>query len=150
MDSKNAVHILYNFMGKACGFNDYLLLREGNTRTALKSLLYPLGYGGLGNYPPAHYIPQAADAVLYISKDDRLWCNGDHSPWNITHLPGHKQYGDTINNGDSEPWNIKDMPGKSIEPDDHDLPGKEIPYKGFVKLVTAIKCISPKGINLPE
>ena len=42
------------------------------------------------------------------------------------------------------------MPGKSIEPDDHDLPGKEIPYKGFVKLVTAIKCISPKGINLPE
>jgi hypothetical protein len=48
-------------MGKACGFDEFLLLKEGNTRTALNSVLYPLGYGGLGNYPPSHYIPQAAE-----------------------------------------------------------------------------------------
>ena len=136
-------------MGKVCGFHDFILLKEGNTRTALKSVLYPLGYGGLGNYPPSHYIPQAADAVLYISKDERLWCNGDGPPWDISHIPGHHLYGDKINSGENKPWDIRNVPGKPVEPDDHNLAGKEVPYKGFVRLVTAIKCVSPKGQNLP-
>ena len=57
-------------MTRACGFHDFLLLREGNTRTALKSILYPLGYGGLGNYPPSHYIPQAVDAIGEVGLQD--------------------------------------------------------------------------------
>lgn len=137
-------------MANSLGFQEYVLLKEGNSRTALKTLLYPLSYGGLGNYPPAHYLPQAADAVLYVSEDERLYCNGDKSPFDISHIPGHKQYGDYVNNGEGKPWDIHLVPGKSREPLDHDLPGKQIPYKGFVRLITNIKCISPKGHNLPD
>jgi hypothetical protein len=136
-------------MERLCSFDEFVLLKEGNSRTALKSLLYPLSYGGLGNYPPAHYLPQAADAILYVSQDERLWCNGDGAPWDITHLPGHKQYGDKINNGEGEPWNINVLPGKSKKPLDHNVLGKEVPYKGFLRLVTKIKCISPEYSNLP-
>lgn len=125
------------------GFNDFILLKE-ETRTATKTLLYPFSYGGIGNYPPAYFIPQAGDAILYISKDDRMWCNGDGPPFSIKHIPGHQQYGDKVNNGEGKPWDIHKIPGKSTEPNDHDLPGKEVPYKGWVKLITKIKCISPK------
>lgn len=136
-------------MSFSLSFSSFCLLKE-ETRTATKSLLYPFSYGGIGNYPPSYFIPQAADAILYISKDERMWCNGDGPPWDISHIPGHKQFGDKINNGEGKPWDIHKVPGKTSDPEDHRLPGKEIPYKGFVRLVNAIKCISPKGVNLPS
>jgi hypothetical protein len=131
-------------MDKIPSFEQFVLLKEGNTRSALKTLLYPLGYGGLGNYPPLHFIPQAADAILYISKDERLFCNGDGPPWDISHLPGHKQYGDKINNGEGEPYDIRDLPGKIIEPKPTDVPGKVVAPRGFVRLIQKVKCLKEK------
>ena len=134
-------------MDRICSFNEFVLFKEGNSRTALKTILYPLGYGGLGNYPPSSYIPKSADAILYISKDERLWCNGDKAPWDISHLPGHEQYGDKINNGEQEPWNINKIPGKVKKHSDHNLPGKEKAFVKFVKLVTKTKCVEEKPKN---
>ena len=136
-------------MDKPLGFGRFLDLKEGNSRTAAKTLLYPMGYGGLGLYPPLHFFPVAADAVLYISKDERLFCNGDGPPWDIRHIPGHKQYGDGINNGESEPWNIKKVPGEAKEPKYRTPPGEVVPYKGFVRLVQAVKCLKLKEPKMP-
>ena len=84
---------------------------EGNTRTAGKTLLYPLGYGGIGLYPTAWYMPYSADAVYYISNDERFSKNGDGPPFDIRHLPGHKQFKNP-NNGDGPPHDISELPGK--------------------------------------
>jgi len=135
-------------MDKIPSFEQFVLLKEGNTRSALKTLLYPLGYGGLGNYPPLHFIPKAADAILYISKDERLFCNGDGPPWDISHLPGHKQYGDKINNGEGEPYDIRDLPGKTIEPKPTDVPGNVVAPRGFVRLIQKVKCLKEKPQRL--
>lgn len=120
----------------ALRFSRYYLLKEASTRTAAKTSLYPLGYGGLGNYPDAWWIPAAADAMLYITQDKRLFHNGDNPPNSITHLPGHKQYGDKVNNGDKEPFSIENIPGKSMPPKDSPLPNDTVPFKKWLKLVT--------------
>lgn len=117
-------------------FHEYFLIKEASTRTAAKTGLYPLGYGGIGNYPDAWWLPSAADAGLYISIDKRLYDNGDHSPDNIEHLPGHKQYGDKINNGEKEPFKINHLPGKIEKPKESPLPDEGVPFKKWFKLVT--------------
>lgn len=115
-----------------------------------KTPLYPMGYGGIGLYPLSWFMPYSADAVLYITQDERLYCNGDKSPFDISHIPGHKQYGDKVNNGDGHPWNIKDMPGKVVPPKDSPLPGVVKPYTSFVDLVTNVKSyIAKKPAKLP-
>lgn len=120
----------------ALRFSKYVLLKEASTRTAAKTGLYPLGYGGLGNYPDAWWIPAAADAMLYITQDKRLYHNGDNPPNSITHLPGHKQYGDKVNNGDKEPFSIQHVPGDSKLPKESPLPDDSVPFKKWLKLVT--------------
>jgi len=80
-----AIHPLNKDM-KFTGFKDYLINEE--RRTASKTGLYPLGYGGIGLYPAADWIPQAADAMLYITMDERLYKNGDGAPFSIKHIPG--------------------------------------------------------------
>lgn len=127
------------------------MLREASRLTSSKTGLYPLGYGGIGLYPPADYLTHAADAILYLTQDSRLYNNGDNAPFDITHLPGHKQYGDRANSGEAEPFNITDLPGKVVPPKDTPVPGKIVPYKGKVKLVTKPKEISPPSPpNLPN
>lgn len=120
----------------ALKFSKYLLLKEASTRTASKTGLYPLGYGGIGNYPDAWWIPASADAMLYITQDQRLFHNGDNPPNSIKHLPGHKQYGDKVNNGEREPFSIQNIPGKSIPSKDSPLPNDSVPFKQWLKLVT--------------
>lgn len=108
-------------------FKDWLLkeAQEGS-----KTGLYPLGYGGVGLYPPQTYLTKSADAIFYLSIDERIYKSKDHnkiknmpSPsetklnrgdgpiWNITHIKGkptHKQGGDmATNNGEGGIWNIK-------------------------------------------
>lgn len=85
-------------------------MSEGATRTAGKSIHYPLGYGGLGLYPPSWYIPYSADSILYLSIDERLYSNGDGPPFDIRHLPGHKKYKNP-NNHDKAPFDISKLPG---------------------------------------
>ena len=86
------------------------IVYEGAARTATKTILYPLGYGGLGLYPPSWYIPYSADAILYITKDERLFKNGDGPPNDIRHLPGHKKYKNP-NSHDNPPFDLRNLPG---------------------------------------
>ena len=89
-------------------FKDFIALKEGTTVGA-KTLLYPLGYGGIGLYPLQHFMPYSADALIYISQDDRLYHNGEGPPNSITHIPGRPSWPATKNpnNGDGEPFSIK-------------------------------------------
>ena len=115
-----------------------------------KTPLYPMGYGGIGLYPLSWFIPYSADAILYITQDERLYCNGDGPPFDIRHIPGHKQYGDKINNGEGKPFDITELPGKPVKPKATPLPGVIKPYTNFVKLVTNVRSyIDKKKWKLP-
>lgn len=66
-------------------FYDYIaIFNEG--KTSGKTGLYPLGYGGIGNYPPAYLIPGSADAIYYINADERLQHIWEKEPFKIDHL----------------------------------------------------------------
>lgn len=133
-------------MPRALSFHQFAILRE-DFRS--KTPLYPLGYGGIGLYPTQYFIPYSADAVLYITQDERLFSNGDGPPHDIRHLPGHKLYGDKCNNGEGEPFNIKDVPGKCKEPE-YDMPsGRVVPYKGFVRLSQKLHALIPPDNEMP-
>lgn len=127
----------------------FKLFLEGATRTALKTVHYPLGYGGIGLYPDAYYTPIAADAVLYISIDKRLYDNGDNKPFCLKNLPGHKQYGDKINNGEKEPFAIEKLMPRPKKPIYKIPQGKVKSFKDFVKLVTNPDEITPKCGKIP-
>src|SRR5947207_2045791 len=98
-------------MKKAVRFTEYCLFRESGARNSSSKMgLYPLGYGGIGLYPPSDYLTHAADAILYLTIDKRLYNNGDWPPFDIRHLPGHDQWDDP-NRGTAEPFSIKHIPG---------------------------------------
>lgn len=138
-------------MERICTFADYLLLKEGSRTSSSKTGLYPLGYGGIGLYPDADYLTHAADAILYLTIDKRLYNNGDDAPFSITHIPGEEGYGDDFHTGEAKPFDIIDLPGESVPPKDSPLPDTGIPFKDFIKLVTKPKTISPKSsLNLPD
>jgi hypothetical protein len=107
------------------------LLTEGSNPGA-KTGLYSLGYGGIGLYPPQWYLTRSADAVFYLSIDERIYKQKDHpviknipavkekkfekgdgSIWDITHLKGkptHKQQSDmAANNGEGGIWDISNV-----------------------------------------
>ncbi len=66
-------------------FYEYLkVLNEGDTSG--KTGLYPLGYQGVGQYPPEYMLPRSADAIYYISADDRLQKCWEKGPFKIDHL----------------------------------------------------------------
>lgn len=135
-------------MNKICTFSEFLILKEDS---AGKTAIYPLGYGGIGNYPDAHMINKSADAVFYLSIDNRLFQNGDAAPFSIEHLPGHIQYGDAANSGEAAPFDIRKLPGKVVPPKDSSLSGKLMPFKNFVKLVEKPKeIVPPDSLNIPK
>jgi hypothetical protein len=84
-----------------------LLLME---RPAAKTGLYPWGYDGIGLFPPAYFIPSAADAIYYISIDDRILKHHEGPPFDITHIHS---------------------PDAVIEPSDHNMPGREVKPKSL-------------------
>ncbi len=92
-------------------FGEFLNLVEGH-RNAGKTGLYPLGYDGIGLYPPADLITSAADALYYLSQDDRLSAWWEGSPFDISHLPGKPQ-----------PPGEHGMPGKEVTHKPHGMPG---------------------------
>jgi hypothetical protein len=139
-------------MERLCNFQEYVSLRDGGkTQVTIsedfraKTSLYPLGYGGIGLYPLSWYMPYSADAVLYVTQDERLYCNGDKAPFDISHIPGHKQFGDRINNGESKPFDLSKIPGKPTQPKYKLPPGNVVAPKSFVKLVTNIKSYIDKN-----
>lgn len=125
-----------------------MMLKEGSRTPSSKTGLYPLGYGGIGLYPDSDYLTHAADAILYLTIDKRLYHNGDNPPFDIRHLPGEEGYGDDFHTGEAKPFDITDLPGKVSPP--KPLPDVGVPFKDFIKLVTKPKTISPKGTNLPD
>lgn len=139
-------------MKKVCSFGEYMLLKEGMKRTAAKSGLYPMGYGGIGNYPDAWWLPTAADSILYLTIDKRVYHNQDSPPNDIRHLlPRCKLFGDHPNNDDGPPHDITHVHGKSEPPKDSPLPDEGVPFKKWIKLVTKpSEIIPPDSPNLPD
>jgi hypothetical protein len=51
-------------------FKDWLLQEDAGSPGA-KQALYPMGYGGIGLYPPPDVITWASDAIVYMPKELR-------------------------------------------------------------------------------
>lgn len=66
---------IYTFMR----FKEWLL-KEAAGQPGAKQALYPMGYGGIGLYPPSDVITWAADAVTYMPTNMRqltfVWGDG--------------------------------------------------------------------------
>lgn len=88
-------------------------LSEG-TNPGAKTGLYPLGYGGIGLYPPAWYPTRSADAIFYMSIDERIYKGKEGGSFDITHLPGKSPESNT--SGDRGHWDISHLPGKPSHP----------------------------------
>lgn len=85
------------------------LVSEGSNPGA-KTGLYPLGYGGVGLYPPSWYPTRSADAIYYMSVDERIYKGKEGAPFKITHL--HPKSKETMNSGDSGTWDISRLKGR--------------------------------------
>ena len=85
------------------------LLNEGSNPGS-KTGLYPLGYGGIGLYPPQWYLTRSADAIFYLSIDDRIYKGKDGGQFDITHIPGESNK--SAGSGDGGLWDITHIKGK--------------------------------------
>lgn len=81
-----------------------------------KTGLYPLGYGGIGLYPPQWYLTRTADAIFYLSIDDRIYSSKDHNRLKNLSGSSHKK----MNFGDNGVWNISHIKGKPSHPQNKD------------------------------
>lgn len=84
-------------------FKKWLNLKEGSNPGA-KTGLYPLGYGGIGLYPPGWYPTRSADAIYYFSKDQRIYKGIEGPPFDITKIEGNPPT--SLNKGEKGIWNI--------------------------------------------
>jgi hypothetical protein len=129
-------------------FKEWLLISESASRPGNKTGLYPLGYGGIGLYPLQDYLTHSADAITYISMDDRLNPKGHEGPpFDITHLKPaptmtHQKHpfqdkktpkGWKKPDGIIEPKDDR-APGKRVPPKNTPLPGKIVRPKKWVHL----------------
>jgi hypothetical protein len=110
-------------------FFEYLaIIKEG--ATSAKTGLYPLGYGGIGNYPPEYAIPSSADALYYISADERLQKVWEKEPFKIDHLKPipiwNKKQGKQL----FVAATAKLPPGNVVPPKGTTLPGDIKPING--------------------
>lgn len=96
------------------------LINEGGRRTGAKLSLYPLAYGDIGLYPPGEYITHSADAIYYLSREERKYYGQSGPPYNVLHLkvgypeneiPAYKLPPDT-----STQFNPVIMPDDSTQP----------------------------------
>lgn len=85
------------------------LLKEGSNPGA-KTGLYPLGYGGVGLYPPAWYPTRSADAIFYMSIDERIYKGKEGGEFSISHIPPKSK--ETMNAGDGGAWDISHLKGR--------------------------------------
>jgi len=80
------------------------------TNPGAKTGLYPLHYGGVGLYPPQWYLTRSADAIFYVSRDERIFKSTDGGSFNINHIPGGPPK--KANSGEGGMWNINHIKGK--------------------------------------
>ena len=117
-------------------FKEWLISEGSNPGS--KTGLYPPGYGGIALYPPQWYLTRSADAIFYLSTDDRIYNYktkqmadktinaGEGGMWDIRHLPGDTQkstakQGWGTNNGEGGMWNIKHLKGRPTYTKNKDL-----------------------------
>jgi len=93
-------------------FKDWLISEGSNPGG--KTGLYPLGYGGIGLYPPQWYLTRSADAIFYLSVDERIYNSTDKTSFDITHIPGESNT--KLNSGESGLWSIRGIGGESTSP----------------------------------
>lgn len=84
-------------------------LMEEGSNPGVKTGLYPLGYGGIGLYPPSWYPTRSADAIYYMSIDERIYKGKDGGKFDITHLPPKSK--ETMSRGDQGTWDITHLKG---------------------------------------
>ncbi len=124
-------------------FLQYMELIEASRAPGSKSGLYPLAYNGIGLYTPADILTHAADAIYYLSQDQRLFRGHDGSPFNITHLPGdiipHRQ---TPLEGETRKPSESPLPDDTVKPGNVSSDGI-VPFKSWVKLVTKPELLDP-------
>lgn len=106
----------------------YVKLQEGATYG--KTGLYPLNYQGVGQYPPAYLLPASADAIYYISMDDRLQKIWEKEPFKIDHLAPHPLWTHKQGTKQYVAATAKMPPGKIVAPKPPKLNGKVIKPKG--------------------
>lgn len=92
------------------------------TNPGAKTGLYPLGYGGVGLYPPQWYPTRSADAIFYLSIDDRIYKGKDGGSFDITHMPG--DVNSSMNRGDDGIWDISHLKGSPSHRVGSDLAAK--------------------------
>ncbi len=88
------------------GFKEWLLSEMRSSSG--KTVFYPPGANGVGLYPPAAYLAGAADAIYYMSIDDRIFKN---SEWKIKHIAGAPSH-NNMPSGEGSPWKISHIAGK--------------------------------------
>lgn len=93
------------------------LFSEGSNPGA-KTGLYPLGYGGIGLYPPQWYLTRSADAIFYLTIDERIY----KAKENLRHIPGSVPK--TMNGGEGGTWSISHIQGKPSHPVEKDYAAK--------------------------
>lgn len=123
----------YEYLGK---------LNEGATFG--KTGLYPLSYQGVGQYPPAYLIPASADAVYYISMDNRLQKVWEKEPFKIDHLKPTPIWTKKQGTKQFVAQKAKLPPGNVVPPKEPRLNGKTKPYK-----LTKHKCCPSDSKVLP-
>ena len=108
-------------------FNKWLEINHSDTLSegsnpGSKTGLYPLGYGGIGLYPPAWYLTRSADAIFYLSIDDRIYKGNDGGDFNISNLPGRPEKNSQP--GEGGIWDITHLGGKPSHPTQKDYAAK--------------------------
>ena len=88
---------------------------EGSNPGA-KTGLYPMGYGGVGLYPPQWYPTRSADAIFYFSVDERIYKGKEGGPFDITHIPG--RVNSSMNSGEGGLWDITGVDRKAPRKDE--------------------------------
>jgi hypothetical protein len=124
-------------------FWDYLL-NEG--KTAGKVGLYPLGYQGVGQYPPEYMLPGSADAILYISADERLQHCWEQEPFKIDHLKPHPLWKKTQGKKNFVYVTAKMPPGDVVTPKSL----KDTPDMKRYKINKTNKCFVSEPKCLPS
>jgi hypothetical protein len=128
------------------GFSHFLLEAQGMG----VPFLYPLGYQGVGQYPPEYLAALFPDALIYIAADERLQKCWEAEPFKIDHLKPqpifNKAYGKLslvsthpkIPEGKVVPW-------KSLSPD----PDQKLYPAGPAHpcMVSEPKCLPPHLVD---
>ena len=95
-------------------FKEWLINED---ETSGKTSLYPLGYGGIGLYPPQWYVTQSADAIFYLSIDERIYKSKDHP--RIEKMPDPSET--KLDRGDGPIWDIRHLKGKPTHKQGSDM-----------------------------